>query len=154
MFIWDIVAKKVNYNSNYNTFYFDNIYSGDSTFSISIFLIFAIFIFVGFISFSIIYRPNLILLLLITVPILVIGLLFGHNTSYYSYELLVLVWIVVSGMRTLNHKLTINISKDQFVKKHNKYYLVVKERNRIISSNVGIILGIISVIIFTIILII
>ena len=148
MFVWDSVARKINYNSNINLFSYNNVYLGDKELSISIFLIFTIIIISGLISFSIIYKPNLGLLVMTIAPISVLGLYFGNIPSYFPFELLILTWIVVCGMRTLENESIVNKSRNQFQKKKDKYYFIVREKDRIITTNIGISLAVITIIIF------
>ena len=150
MTVWDIVSKVINNNLNLDIFHYNNIYLGGNEGSITIFLVFTIFIISGLISFSILYKPNSILLLIITMPILVIALFCGRKPYYFSFELLVLTWISVIGMRTLKNKSITNKSMNQFQKERNKYYFVVRGENRNITTNIGIILAIITMTIFII----
>ena len=123
---WAKVAAKINENMNMNLIYYNNLYLNNYEFIISIFLIFVIFIISAFICFSIIYKPNFILLLFVTVPILEIGLYFAIMPSYFYFELLIITWVAVLGMRTIKNKNKTNKSLLQFKRKGKKNIYIVR----------------------------
>ena len=145
---WAKVAAKINENTNLNLMYDKNLYMYNYELIISLFLIFVIFIISALICFSIIYKPNFILILVVTVPILEIGLYFAIMPSYFSFELLIISWVAVFGMRTIKNKNRINKSLLQFKRKGKKNIYIVRGNKRIITTNVGIILGVSTIIIF------
>ena len=146
MATWNIVAEVMSRNLMMDVFTYDISIKNES-FYISIFLIFIAYIISALICYSIIYKPNCILLLIITVPILEIGIYFNNMPSYSSFTLLVITWVSVFGMRTIQNKGEANKYKLEFKNKGKKHTYIVKGINRVITSRVGIILGLIAAII-------
>jgi len=149
MATWNIVAEVISNNLKINLINFD-LSIKNTGLCISIFLIFIVYIISGIICYSIIYKPNFILLLIITVPILDIGIYFDKMPSYLSFTFLVITWFSVLGMKTMKNKVKLNKSKGEFKNKRKKHTYIVKGKSRVITSNVGIILGLITSIIFAI----
>jgi hypothetical protein len=93
----------INNNNNFEFANEINNYVYSNELAITIFFIFAIFVISALICYSIIYKPNLILLLLVIIPLLDIGVYFEIMPSYLSFELLVISWVAVLGMRTIEN---------------------------------------------------
>ena len=147
MATWNIVAEGISKNSKINLINFD-LSIKNTELCISIFLLFVSYIICWMICYSIICKPNFILLLIFTVPILDIGLYFDNMPSYLSFTLLVITWVSVLGMKTMKNKVRLKKSKGEFKNKRKKHTYIIKGKSRAITSNVGIILGIITSIIF------
>ncbi len=73
-------------------------YNLDEGASINIFLIFLIIILSFFITFSVVYKSRILLLLLITFPFLELGVYYGIMPSITSFSILVIAWICTIGM--------------------------------------------------------
>ena len=143
------VIDTINNNNNYN-FEFPseiNNYMYSNELAITIFFIFAIFLISALICYSIIYKPNLILLLLVTIPLLDIGVYFEIMPSYLSFELLVISWVAVLGMRTIKNRNKVKKSSLQFKRRRNKNTYFVVGNKRSITTNVGVVMVLITAVI-------
>ncbi len=65
----------------------------------TLFFIFALFLIAGLVSFFVVQRTSFIALLLVTAPLVIVGLLFGIVPNYFAFIMLVACWTGTFAMR-------------------------------------------------------
>ena len=121
--------------------------------SMSIALMFIAFIIIEVVSYSIIYRNNFILLLIATLPCLEFGVFFAIMPDMLPFLMLIICWIVALSfsMFKVSSK---NKREFKYNKRKKKYFYVNGKVRKNINVKGGIILAIISFLIFSLVFII
>ncbi|MCI7442574.1 MAG: transglutaminase-like domain-containing protein [Clostridium sp.] len=115
--------------------------------SIDIALIFIIFIITEAVCYSIIYKNNFILLLIVTLPCIEIGVFFAIMPDVLPFLMLIICWIVASSFSIFKVSLK-NKEEFKYNKRKKKYYYANGRVKRNIQIKSGMILAIISFLLF------
>lgn len=115
--------------------------------SMGISLIFIMFIITEAVCYSIIYKNNFILLLIVTLPCIEIGVFFAIMPDILPFLMLIICWIVASSFSIVKVSLK-NKEEFKYNKRKKKYYYANGEVKRNIKIKSGIILAIISFLLF------
>lgn len=115
--------------------------------SMGIALIFIMFIITEAVCYSIIYKNNLILLLIVTLPCIEIGVFFAIMPDILPFLMLIICWIVASSFSVFKVSLK-NKEEFKYNKRKKKYYYVNGRVKRNIKIKSGMILAIISFLLF------
>lgn len=115
--------------------------------SMGISLIFIMFIITEAVCYSIIYKNNFILLLIVTLPCIEIGVFFAIMPDILPFLMLIICWIVASSFSIFKVSLK-NKEEFKYNKRKKKYYYANGEVKRNIKIKSGIILAIISFLLF------
>lgn len=115
--------------------------------SMGIALIFIIFIITEAVCYSIIYKNNFILLLIVTLPCIEIGVFFAIMPDVLPFLMLIICWIVASSFSVFKVSLK-NKEEFKYNKRKKKYYYANGRVKRNIKIKSGMILAIISFLLF------
>ncbi|MDY4079141.1 MAG: transglutaminase domain-containing protein [Clostridium sp.] len=115
--------------------------------SIGIALIFIMFIITEAVCYSIIYKNNFILLLIVTLPCIEIGVFFAIMPDILPFLMLIICWIVASSFSIFKVSLN-NKEEFKYNKRKKKYYYANGRVKRNIKIKSGMILAIISLLLF------
>lgn len=115
--------------------------------SMGIALTFIMFIITEAVCYSIIYKNNFILLLIVTLPCIEIGVFFAIMPDVLPFLMLIICWIVASSFSVFKVSLK-NKEEFKYNKRKKKYYYANGRVKRNIKIKSGMILAIISFLLF------
>lgn len=115
--------------------------------SMSIALMFIAFIIIELVSYSIIYKSNFILLLIVTLPCLEIGVFFAIMPDMLPFFMLIICWIVALSLSMFKVSAK-NKSEFKYNKRKKKYFYGNGKVRRNINIKSGMILAMISCLLF------
>ena len=115
--------------------------------SMGISLIFIMFIITEAVCYSIIYKNNFILLLIVTLPCIEIGVFFAIMPDILPFLMLIICWIVASSFSIFKVSLK-NKEEFKYNKRKKKYYYANGRVKRNIKIKSGMILAIITFLLF------